>query len=79
VWPLTGAKTVVVGITSRDPNDNGISHTEFYDRLSTAPGLLAARIPDNPLESIESRLIAHSAIFRLRPLLRDPRLLVATG
>jgi hypothetical protein len=75
VSPLTGAKTVVVGVTVRDLNDNGISQTEFYDRLSTSPGLLTTRTPNNPLEHVEGWLVAHSAIFRLRPLLRDPRLL----
>jgi len=77
VLPLTGARTLVVGVTARDLNDGGISQVEFLDRLSSSPGMLRARTPQNPAEWVENWLLEHLAIFRLRPLLRDPTRLLA--
>jgi hypothetical protein len=79
VLPLTGARTIVVGVTARDLNDGGISQIEFLDRLSSSPGMLRARTPGNPAEWVENWLHDHVAIFRLRPLLRDPARLLAVA
>lgn len=79
VLPLTQPDTVVVGVTPRDLNDGGISQSDFFDRLSGSPGMLMARTPQNPLEWVENWLFRHLAIFRLRPLLRDPGRLFAAA
>jgi hypothetical protein len=72
VVPLTHPTAVVIGVTGRDLNDNGISQTEFYERLTSSPGYLDMRSPRNPVEEVEEWLLEHSALIRLRPILRDP-------
>ena len=79
VLPLTDPDTIVVGVTPRDLNDGGISQTDFLDRLSGSHGMLMARTPQNPVEWVENWLFRHIAIFRLRPLLRDPGRLFAAA
>jgi hypothetical protein len=41
--------------------------------------MLRARTPENPAEWVENWLLDHVAIFRLRPLLRDPARLLAVA
>ena len=79
VVPLTQPDTIVIGVTARDLNDRGISQADFFDRLSGSHGMLMARTPQNPLEWVENWLFRHLAIFRLRPLLRDPARLFAAA
>jgi DltD protein len=79
VLPLTQPDTIVIGVTARDLNDGGISQSDYFDRLSGSAGMLMARTPQNPLEWIENWLFRHLAIFRLRPLLRDPARMFAAA
>jgi len=72
----TDPSIVVIGVSGRDLNDNGISQTEFYERLTNSPGYIDRRKPANPLEHVESWFLQHSALVRLRPILRDPAAIV---
>jgi len=70
-------RLAVIGLVSRDLNDNGISQTEFVERLESSPGMIERGQPDNLMESLEKWFLAHSALFRVRPFLGDPQRLLS--
>lgn len=74
VLPLTNPSTIVIGVTGRDLNDHGISQTDFYERLTNAPGYLVLREPTTVAERVEDWFYENSATIRLRPVLSDPGL-----
>jgi hypothetical protein len=76
VIPLTQPRVAILGLISRDLNENGISQIEFFERVTSAPAMIDLGKPDNPMEVAEKWLLDHFALFRLRPLLRDPGMLM---
>lgn len=73
VLPTARPMVAVIGLISRDLNDNGISQTEFLERLESSQGMIERGQPDNPMDSLEKWLLDQSALFRVRPLIGNPQ------
>jgi hypothetical protein len=70
VEPALRPDVVVVGLQSRDLNDNGKVHRELFNSLMTSPGY--RQISGGPIQRAEGWLERHSAFFRNRRALRRP-------
>jgi len=71
VFPNLDPKVVVIGITTRDMNDQGVSQQEFYRSLLASSGLETLG-PKSGVTRLLNEITSLSALVRIRPFLRQP-------
>lgn len=71
VFPSLDPQAVVIGITTRDLNDRGVSQQEFYRSLMASNGLQALQ-PNSGVDRLLNEIGDLSALLRIRPFLRQP-------
>lgn len=72
VEPMLRPKTVIIGLTSRDLNDNGPVQAEHLDSYLNSDGRRRALGIGSAAEKLERRIEEVSALVRLRQHLRRP-------
>lgn len=72
VFPMLKPKTVVIGLSSRALNDNGINQKRAFDRYMDSRGRALHLGTATIAQQLESTLEASSALFRLRGQIRLP-------
>lgn len=71
VFPSLDPQAVVIGITTRDLNDRGVSQQEFYRSLLASSGLQDLE-PQSGGNRLFNDIADLSALLRIRPFLRQP-------
>ena len=72
VVPRLRPRAVVIGFSSLELNDNGITQREFYDKLRRSPAVRRALGTAGLLERAEGWVENRSSLFRYRSVLRRP-------
>lgn len=71
VFPRLDPQVVVIGLTSRDLNDGGLSQQQFFTHLQTSDGFRRLSRPQGFARWLEAAAET-SAFWRIRSLLRQP-------
>ncbi|MEE9183495.1 MAG: hypothetical protein V3U39_03325 [Acidimicrobiia bacterium] len=77
VVPLTNPGTVVIGLTSRDMNDDSISNAEVFDKYFESAGRARFLGEEKLGQKVQRALGDVSALVRISPFLRDPASLIS--
>ncbi len=75
--PLTQPDTVVIGLTSRDLNDESISNEEVFEEYLTSTGRARFLGEEKIGQRVQRTLADISALVQISPFLRDPASLVS--
>ena len=75
--PLTNPGTVVIGLTSRDMNDDSISNAEVFDKYFESAGRARFLGEEELGQKVQEALGGVSALVRISPFLRDPASLIS--
>ena len=71
VFPSLDPRAVVIGLTTRDLNDRGVSQQEFYRSLTASSGFRDHK-PKSGADWLFGQIANRSALLRIRPFLRQP-------
>ncbi len=77
VVPLTNPGTVVIGLTSRDMNDDSLSNAEVFDKYFESAGRARFLGEEELGQKVQQALGGISALVRISPFLRDPASLIS--
>ena len=75
--PLTNPSTVVIGLTSRDLNDDSISNAEVFEKYLTSTGRARFLGEEKIGQKVQRTLGDIFALVRISPFLRDPASLIS--
>jgi hypothetical protein len=78
VFPLLEPSIVVIGLTSRDMNDEGLDQERVYHQYLDSPGRLHYLGEPSLLDDIEWEALNASALLRVRSAMRSPSEFVAS-
>ena len=77
VVPLIAPETVVIGLTSRDLNDESSSNAEVFDNYLTSRGRARFLGEETVGQRVQRALSNVSALVRISPFIRDPASLIS--
>ena len=75
--PLTNPGVLVIGLTSRDLNDDSISNAEVFDKYLESAGRARFLGEEKIGQKVQRTLADISALVKISPFLRDPASLVS--